>query len=124
MITKSKQRSLKLVSECELPNYNGESGVVLLSDPTLNLLWFLARFHASEKRKICGWTGFNILVRNDVEVRKDNIGYLPTVDTPATSLSIVFEVLNQSLKVQDALRRQAIVVVFDQVLYAKATEIK
>lgn len=98
--------------------------MVLLSDPTLNLLWFLARFHTSEKRKICGWTGFNILVRNDVEVRKDNIGYLPTVDAPATSLSIVFEVLNQSSKVKDALRLQGIVVVFDQVLYAKATEMK
>ena len=39
-------------------------------------------------------------------------------------MSTVFEILNQSLKFKETLKLQAIVVVFDQALYAKATEIK
>ena len=39
-------------------------------------------------------------------------------------MSTVFEILNQSLKIKETLKLQAIVVVFDQALYAKATEIK
>ena len=40
-----------------------------------NLLWILVRLHASEKQSVPSWTGFNILVRNDHEVVKDNVGY-------------------------------------------------
>ena len=29
-----------------------------------------------------GWTGFNISVRNEVEVRQDSVGYLPTINAP------------------------------------------
>ena len=79
-----------------------------------------------KSRKFVGGqlAGFNILVRDEIEVRKDNIGYLPTIDAPATNMSTVFEILNQSLKIKETLKLQAIVVVFDQALYAKATEIK
>ena len=137
-ITKSKQRSLEVVSECELPIYNaGErfgppprsyvevsSSEIQRNASKKNLLWILVRLHAAEKQKVCGWTGFNILVRDETDVNKDNIGYLPTIDAPATNMSTVFEVLNQSPKIKDTLKLQAIVVVFDQALYAKATEIK
>ena len=40
----------------------------------------------------------------EVEVSKDNIGYLPTIDTPATNMSTVFEVLSQSLKIKGSLK--------------------
>ena len=67
-------------------------------------------------------------MRDEIEVKKDNIhvGYLPTIDAPATNMSTVFEILNQSLKIKDTLKLQAtyVVVVFDQVLSAKAAEIK
>ena len=66
-----------------------ESAVVPLQDPMLKypqqrykemlgrriILWILVRLHAAEKQNVCGWTGFNILVRDEIEVRKDNIGY-------------------------------------------------
>ena len=87
-------------------------------------MWVLVGLHAAEKQNVCGWTGFNILVQDEIEVKKDNIGYLPTIDAPTTNVSTVFEILNQSLKIKETLKLQAIVVVFDQVLYAKATEIK
>ena len=88
-----------------------------------NLLWVLVRLHASANQNISGWTGFNISTRDDVTVTQDNIGYLPTIDAPASNLSTVYEVLLQSDKIRKTLRLNSIVVVFDQALYAKATEI-
>ena len=41
-----------------------------------NLVWILVRLHAAEKQNVCGWTGFNILVRDEIEVRKDNRYFL------------------------------------------------
>ena len=59
-----------------------------------------------------------MLIRDDVTVGKDTIGYLLTKTAPATSLSTVYQVLNQVLKVIQALDPNE--VVFDQ---TKATEI-
>ena len=53
----------------------------------------------------------------------DNIAYLPTVNAPATDLTTVYEVLNRSLKIMHALKLNVIVWVFDQALYAKASEV-
>ena len=89
-----------------------------------NLLWILVRLHATENQTIPGWTGFNIKVRNEEQVSHVNIGYLQTIDAPASNMSTVFEVLSQSLKIKDSLRLNAIVVVFDPAIYAKAMEIK
>ena len=49
------------------------------------------RLHAKEKPKASGWTGFNISVRNEVQVSPDVIGYLPTIDAPATDMATVYE---------------------------------
>lgn len=87
-------------------------------------MWTLVRLHAAEKQTVCGWTGFNILVRSEIDVSQDNIGYLPTIDAPATNMSTVFEVLRQSVKIKESLKLKSIVVVFDQALYAKAADIK
>ena len=75
-------------------------------------------------RTVSGWTGFNIIVRIEVEVSKDNIGYLPTIDAPATNMSAVFEVLSQSEDQGQSEVEFYIVVVFDQAIYAKAIEVK
>ena len=79
--------------------------------------------HADAKQKVSEWTGFNISVRNEVEVRQDSVGYLPTINAPATNMSTVHKVLVRSVKIKDALQLKSIVVVLDQALYAKATEI-
>ena len=57
------------------------------------------RLHAEEKQEACGWTGFKISVRSKVQVSQDVIGYLPTIDAPATDMATVHEVLVQSLKI-------------------------
>ena len=89
-----------------------------------NLLWILARLHAKEKQKASGRTGFNISVRNKVQVSQDVIGYLPTIDAPATDMDTVHEVLVQSLKIKNTLKLKSIVLVFHQALYAKAIEVQ
>ena len=62
-------------------------------------------------------------MRNKVEVRQDSVGYLPTINAPATNMSSVHEVLVRSVKIKDTLLLKSIVFVLDQALYAKATEI-
>ena len=58
-----------------------------------NLLWTLVRLQAKENLKVSAWTGFNIFVRNKVEVSQDVIRYLPTIDTPATDMAMIQKVL-------------------------------
>ena len=136
-ITKSKQRSVGPLDVVALPIYNaGERqgpkprAYVEVNDQEAlenarrkTLLWVLVRLHAQMNQKVSGWTGYNILVRNEIEARQDNIGYLPTIDAPATSMSTVHEILVRSQKIREALELKSIVLVFDQALYAKATEI-
>ena len=72
--------------------------------------------HARTRRSV------NILTRDDVIVIPDNVGHLPTINAPATQTTTVNEVLNQSLIIMRSLQLTKIVCVFDQALYAKATE--
>jgi len=61
--------------------------------------------------------------RDHIDVKKDTVGYLPTINAPATQLSTVHKVLKQALNIQKTLDLTEIVCVFDQALYAKAAEI-
>ena len=85
-----------------------------------NLLWTIVRLQAKENHKVSGWTGFNIFVRNKVEVSQDVIRYLPTIDAPATDMAMVHKVLVKSLKTKTPSSSRTSLV-FDQALYAKAT---
>ena len=54
-----------------------------------NVLWLLSRNTDCVNQKIPGWTGFNIQARNDEEITKDIVGYLPTINAPATEMKTV-----------------------------------
>lgn len=137
-LVRTRRRSIDPVIHTAVPHYNaGERcgprarGYVKVTAEQLeanarqkNLLWILVRLHAKERQRVSSWTGFNISVRNKVQVSKDNIGYLPTINSPATDIATVHEVLLQSLKIKNSLQLKSIVLVFDQALYAKATEIQ
>ncbi len=69
------------------------------------------------------WTGFTIRTRNQVQILKDVVGYLPTINAPATELNTGLEILNQTELIWRHLSLDTIVVVMDQALFAKATEI-
>jgi hypothetical protein len=74
-------------------------------------------------QKIPIWTGFNITIRASTRIARDIVGYMPTIIAPATEMSTVSEILQQSENIRHMLYLQDIVVVIDQALYAKATEI-
>ncbi|KAG1659940.1 Choline O-acetyltransferase [Nymphon striatum] len=69
------------------------------------------------------WTEFNIRTRDNVTVKPDKVGYLPTINAPATELSTVQELLSQSVFIQQHLSLDKIAVIMDQALYAKAAEV-
>lgn len=129
-IAKKKQRSLD-VSDHELATYiltpqlltTDMSIVTEYTATNKNLIWILARMTDAEKQRIPSWTGFNINTRDSLTVSKDVVGYMPTINAPATELTTVAEILNQSELVRKALQLGEIVVVLDQALYAKAAEI-
>ncbi|KAG1676877.1 Selenocysteine lyase [Nymphon striatum] len=72
---------------------------------------------------IGSWTEFNIRTRDNVTVKPDKVGYLPTINAPATELSTVQELLSQSVFIQQHLSLDKIAVIMDQTAYAKAAEV-
>ncbi len=76
-----------------------------------------------EDQSISGWTGFNILIRNDKLVVQDTVGYLPAINLPATTISRVSEVLTQTLNIMETLGLNESVCVFAQVFYVKTADI-
>ena len=80
--------------------------------------------HGPELMKIPhqGQSHYNLLHSKILEWN-DTVGYLPTINAPATELSTVHEVLNQTVSIMESLQLKSIVCVFDQALYSKAAEI-
>ena len=121
-VVPSKKRSITPVP-LEIPDYNaGERvgppithAVALNFQPVVqdahnrNLLWSSVRQMNTSDQSISSWTGFNMQARDNITVRRDTVGYLPTVNAPATQLSTVHKVLNQALKIQKKLNLGEIV---------------
>ena len=83
----------------------------------------IARIVNEQSQTISSCTGFNIQARSNVSVFKDTVGYLPTIDAPVTSMSTLYEVLCQAVRIKEALSLKSIVVIFDQAIYAKGIDI-
>ena len=121
-MVKSKKRSIDTVDDANLPIYNtgnrrgppSQRYVEVISTKIMedawkkNLLWLLPFLRSSENETISIWTGFNILVRNKHVVAKDSVGYLPTLNAPATDMSTVYQVLTKLLQNKETLRLQSI----------------
>ena len=88
-----------------------------------DVLWVIARYIHQKCQNIPSWTGFNILLRTENMVIKDNIGYLPSINHPATSMATINEMLCQALRIKDQIGIESIVLVCDQAIYAKAIEV-
>ena len=69
------------------------------------------------------WTGFNTKLVQNVPLLSA-VGYLPVIDASPTEMDTVLTVLQRSIEIADKLKLQAIVVVFDQAIYAKAQTIR
>ena len=135
---KKKRHSLEL-SEQQLPIYisSKRTGPPALKSANLsvplsdavqragqnNVLWIITRLHDNVNQTVSSWTGFNIKTRDNVAVKSDKVGYLPTINSPATELKTVQEILSQSVSIQEQLGLDKIAVIMDQAMYAKATEV-
>ena len=87
-------------------------------------MWLAARrTDAEDHQRVPSWTGFNIAPRSEEPVFKDVVAYLPTINAPATELTTVNEILQQSEDIRRRLNLQEVVAVMDQALYAKACEV-
>ena len=105
-----------------MDNHIQESQKAAQIASTKNLVCIIARQTDRDNQAIPSWTGFNIRTRDKVPISEDVVGYLPTINAPATELNTVFKILNQSELIRKELL-ETIVVVMDQALYAKAAEI-
>ena len=76
------------------------------------MAWIQLRQLDTETQKISTWTGFNIQTHRNV-----------TINAPATQLSTVHEVLEETLWMREKLDLQSILVIFDQAMYSKAMAI-
>ena len=127
IIVKSKRRGIESVDNETLSVYNADErcgphsrGYVEVKLNQImerawkkNLLWILVHIHASEKQSVPGWTGFNILVRNEHEVAKDNVGYPPTINSSAMNMSTVYQVLMRFMQIKETFNLKSIAVVSD-----------
>ena len=57
-----------------------------------NFACIMTRMSEQEDQLISSWTGLKILTRDDVTVVPHNVGYLPTINVPATQIASVNEI--------------------------------
>ena len=105
------------IPECNAGNREGSPVMQLLDmnmQPVMetatykNLVWSLTRLSDTTNQSISSWTGFNVTTRDNISVCKDTIGYLPTINAPATQLSKVHHVTIQAANIKDELNIQEI----------------
>ena len=134
-LPKTRKRSIKAPIQ-ELPIYiSGKKPEAPLKGPIAetflqnnvallkNFVWALSRYSCRDLQCVSSWTGFNMLTRRNEYVLKDFVGYLPTIDSPATQMNTVYEVLCKANAIKDNLNLRSIIVVLDQAIYSKAIEI-
>ena len=74
--------------------------------------------------KIPSWTGFQILIQGNVMTLKASVGYLDSIDAPATDISTVNGLLLRCLEIKNSLHLESTVCVFNEAIYVKAAKMK
>ena len=65
-----------------------------------NLAWSLTRLSYTKDQSVSSWKGFNEKTSDNKSIQRDTVGYLPTINTPATQLLTVHQVLLQIIKIK------------------------
>ena len=92
------------------------------SQEPMRLSWNLSR-KEDINCIVPSWTGFDILIRNEMLVLSSNIQYLTSIDLAAAEMSAVITLLDRYLKNKKQLRLNYIVCVFDRTIYGNKTKI-
>ena len=104
--------------------YENDAREFMIADQeVLSRLWIMCR-KMSVPQAIPSWTGFHMSVRNNIAVATTAIGYLDCIDSSASDISTINQVLHRCIKIKVSLNLPSIVCVFDEAIYAKAVEIK
>ncbi len=53
-----------------------------------NRAWIVVRYFNSLVEAIPSWTGFNIMTSENQQIVRYEVGYLPTIDAPATKICL------------------------------------
>lgn len=56
-------------------------------------------------------------------MKKDTVGYFPTIDAPVTKMNAIFEILNNTNLIKNSRNLKLMTDAKDQAIYAKAIEI-
>ena len=86
-------------------------------------MWVLLR-KLSLSFQVPSWTGFFINFHHNKPVIQSNIGCLDCLDAPATDMSMIYFMMERSLRIKCQLNLKSIVCVYDQPIYSKAYRIK
>ena len=71
---------------------NDEKEMIFGNRESDHFLWCFLRSCASPKQFVPSWTGYNIVIHNDIPVLQSSIRYLDCIDAPATQVSTIFQV--------------------------------
>ena len=95
-------------------------GWMLCRQPIDNSIFTLAN---DRSQVILAWTAFNIKLKQKDVPRESSIGYYQVIDASPTEMPTVYNLLQRSLQIADQLGQQNVIIVLDQVIYAKALEV-
>ena len=96
--------------------------------------WFLCRMPFNDEHSLTpvsrespqtcpSWTGYNVLARKDHIPEKNVIGYCQVIDSSPTEAATVYTLLKRSINMADQIGQEDVIVVLDQAIYSKATDI-
>lgn len=85
--------------------------------------FFFMKVPEAQGKALPGWTGFNIMLKQDSILPSTNVGYLPVIDASPTDANYVHTILSRSTAIADSLKQKEMLIVMDQAIYAKAQEI-
>ena len=80
---------------------NKEKHFMFGNQEQMRLSWILSR-KEDINYVVHSWTGFNILIRNEMLILSSNTQYLTSIDPAASEMCTVIRVLDRCLKIKEA----------------------
>ncbi|CAB4004110.1 Hypothetical predicted protein, partial [Paramuricea clavata] len=123
-----KKKSIDVLEQCSDLEFEEEChSTHQISENKLDLVYCLLKLSFIDNSELLpDWTGFNTLLsRNDTSaLNLSRIGYLPVIEGSPTQYTTVYTVFVKSLEIAAKLNLEYVVLVFDEVIYAKAQQIR
>ncbi len=112
------------------PNFQAENCQAITRTPfgevaqRLDMVYVLVNMVHSDSYVFPGWTGFNVLLRQENIPKVSRVGYLPIISTPPTEYSTINAILKRSTDIADKLELRYATLVFDEAVYPKVKHVR